>query len=262
AAAARVRDTRGRLLPATTGSGRYTWYSDPLRNALQVPVGLVPGVSNPSFVIREKQSGRVNGTATVPLDVNGQLWKNLTAAQAGYRGERARAWATALAQKVVVIRAYFDLLQAHQLRGVVEQNITLDREHLANAQQRYDAGRLTKNELLVVQVALQDREQQLRQRDLDVDRARRDLNEAVGRPVDAPTEVVDMAARPDLPSIDRALHSAFDNTPVLESLVQEQQRLEDTATALVRSRLPRVEGGGTIDWTSERILQPRTVGSG
>lgn len=262
AAAARVRDTRGRLLPATTGSGRYTWYTSALRNAVALPAGLVPGATNPSFVIREQQSGRLNGATVVPLDVTGQLWKTLTAAQAGYRGERARAWATTLAQKVVVIRAYFDLLQARELRGVVEQNIELDRAQVANAQQRYDAGRLTKNELLVVQVALQDREQQERQRNLDIDRARRDLNEAIGRPVDAPTAVVDVADRPSLPSVDDALKDAFANNPVLLSLVEEQQRLEDTATALARGRLPRFEGGGTADWTSEKILQPQGIGSG
>lgn len=262
AAAARVRDTRGRLLPATTGSGRYTWYTSALRNAVALPAGLLPGATNPSFVIREQQSGRVNGATIIPLDVTGQLWKTLTAAQAGYRGERARAWATTLAQKVVVIRAYFDLLQARELRGVVEQNIELDRAQVANAQQRYDAGRLTKNELLVVQVALQDREQQERQRNLDIDRARRDLNEAIGRPVDAPTAVVDVADRPSLPSVDDALKDAFANNPVLLSLVEEQQRLEDTATALARGRLPRFEGGGTADWTSEKILQPQGIGSG
>jgi outer membrane protein len=264
AAAARVRDTRGRLLPATAGSGRYTWYTDPLRNAVGLPAGAIPGVDTSafSFVIRERQSGRLNATTTVPLDASGQLWKTLTAAQAGYRGERARTWATTLAQKVVVIRSYFDLLQAEQLRGVVEQNVALDRQQLENAQQRFDAGRLTKNELLVVQVALQDREQQLRQRDLDIDRARRDLNEAIGRPVDAPTRVVDVSARPDLPGVKDALRGAFANNPVLGSLVEEQQRLEDTSTALVRSRLPRLEGGGAIDWTSERILEPRTIGSG
>jgi outer membrane protein len=261
-AAARVRETRGQLLPATIGSGRYTWYSDPLRNAVGLPAGVLPGVTNPSFVIREKQSGRVNATTTVPLDVTGRFWKTLTAAQAGYRGERARTWATTLAQKVAVIRAYFDLLQAEQLRRVVEQNVALDRQQLANAQQRFDAGRLTKNELLVVQVALQDREQQLRQRDLAIDRVRRDLNEAIGRPVDAPTTVVDVSSRPELPGVDEALRGAFANNPVLGALVEEQQRLEDTASALARSRLPRLEGGGAIDWTSERILEPRTVGSG
>jgi outer membrane protein TolC len=257
-----VRDTRGRLLPNTAGTGRYTWYTDPLRNAIALPAGVLPGATNPSFVIREQQSGRVNATTIVPLDVTGQLWKTLTAAQAGYRGERARAWATTLGQKVVVIRAYFDLLQAEQLRRVVEQNVVLDRQQQANAQERYDAGRLTKNELLVVQVALQDREQQLRQRDLAIDRARRDLNEALGRPVDAPTTVVNVTDRPVLPGVDGALRDAFGNNPVLEALLEEQQRLEDTAAAIARGRLPRFEGGGAIDWTSERILQPRTLGSG
>ena len=262
AAAARVRQTRGLLLPATTGSGRFTRYSSELRNAIALPAGILPSVTSPSFVIREKQSGRMNGGTTVPLDVTGQVWKTLTAAQAGYRGERARAWATTLQQKVAVIRAYFDVLQAERLRTVVQQDIEADETQLANAQQRYDSGRLTKNELLVVQVKLQDAQQELRQRELDIDRARWNLNEATGRPVDAPTTVLDVGERPELPPVDDALRDAFANNPVLLSLVEEQQRLEDTVAALVRSRLPHFEAGGTADWTSEHILQPQGVGSG
>jgi outer membrane protein len=262
AAAARVRQTRGLLLPATTGSGRFTRYSSELRNAIALPAGVLPSVTSPSFVIREKQAGRVNGSTTVPLDVTGQVWKTLTAAQAGYRGERARAWATTLQQKVAVIRAYFDVLQAERLRTVVQQDIEADETQLANAQQRYDSGRLTKNELLVVQVKLQDAQQELRQRELDIDRARWTLNEATGRPVDAPTTVLDVGERPELPPVEDALRDAFANNPVLLSLIEEQQRLEDTVAALVRSRLPHFEAGGTADWTSEHILQPQGVGSG
>jgi outer membrane protein TolC len=261
AAAARVRLTRGQLLPATTGSGRYTWYTSELRNAIALPAGVLPSVTSPSFVIREQQSGRLNGTTTAPLDVTGQIWKTLTASQAGYRGERARAWATTLEQKVAVIRAYFDVLAAQRLRVVVLQDIAADRTQLANAQQRYDSGRLTKNELLVVQVKLQDAEQELRQRELDIDRARWTLNEATGRPVDAPTTLVDVGDRPELPPVDDALRDAFANNPVLLSLLEEQQRLEDTAAALARSRLPRFEAGGAADFTSEKILQPQGVGS-
>src|SRR5262245_21976087 len=261
AAAARVRQTRGQLLPATTGSGRYTWYTSELRNAIALPTGVLPGVTNPSFVIRQQQSGRLNGTTTVPLDVTGQIWKTLTASQAGYRGERARAWATTLEQKVAVIRAYFDVLAAQRLRVVVLQDMAADKTQLANAQQRYDSGRLTKNELLVVQVKLQDAEQELRQRELDIDRARWTLNEATGRPVDAPTTVVDVGDRPELPPVEDALRDAFANNPVLLSLVEEQQRLEDTAAALARSRLPHFEAGGAADFTSEKILQPQGVGN-
>jgi len=261
AAAAHVRDTRGLLLPATTGSGRYTWYSSELRNAIALPPGILPSVTSPSFVIREQQSGRLNAASTLPLDVTGQVWKTLTAAQAGYRGERARAWATSLEQKVGVIRAYYDVLEAQRLRVVVLQDIEADKTQLANAQERYDSGRLTKNELLVVQVKLQDAEQELRQRELDIDRARWTLNEATGRPVDAPTTLVDVGDRPELPAVEDALRDAFANNPVLLSLLEEQQRLEDTAAALARSRLPRFEAGGGVDFTSEKILQPQGVGN-
>jgi len=111
-------------------------------------------------------------------------------------------------------------------------------------------------------VKLQDAQQELRQRELDIDRARWTLNETTGRPVDAPTNVVDVGTRPDLPPVEDALRDAFANNPVLLSLLEEQQRLEDTAAALVRGRLPRFEAGGTIDWTSETILQPQRIGSG
>ena len=74
AAAARVRQTRGLLLPASTGSGRFTRYSSELRNAIALPAGVLPSVTNPSFVIREKQSGRVNGATTVPTISGRGFW--------------------------------------------------------------------------------------------------------------------------------------------------------------------------------------------
>src|SRR5262249_59121971 len=83
AAAAHVRDTRGELLPSTTGSGRYTWYSSPLRNAIALPARLAPAITNPSLLIREQQSGRVNGTTIIPLDATGRPQESLTPPRAG-----------------------------------------------------------------------------------------------------------------------------------------------------------------------------------
>lgn len=262
-AGARVRLARGRLLPNVTGSGRYTWYTDPLSNQVDFPPGVLPpGIAPPIVIIREQESGRLNGTASVPLDVTGELWKGLTAAQAGYRGERARTWATTLAQQVAVIRAYFQLLEAQRLRSVVTQRLEVQRTQLANAQQRFDSGRLTKNELLVVQVALRNSEQMLLRRDLDIAEARWTLNQLIGRPVDAPTAVVDVDRPPVLPATADALRDAFANNPVLVSLIEEQQRLDDTTSALERGRLPRFNAGGAIDWTSEEIISPQRVGAG
>ncbi|MCW5890800.1 MAG: TolC family protein [bacterium] len=263
AAGARVRDARGRLLPATTGTGRYTWYTDPLTTAIELPPGLLPpGAIPPVVAIREAEVGRVSGTVAVPLDLSGELWTALRSAQAGYRGEAARLWATTLQEQLVAIRAYFGLLEAQRLRLVTRGRIAAQEEQRRTAQARYDAGRLTRNELLVVQVALSEVQQELVARELAVDQWRWALNDATGRPVDAPTEVQDVLGEPALPAADAALADAFAHNPVLASLLEEQQRLEEAARSLARSRLPRFEGGGSIDWTSEQIVQPDTIGGG
>ena len=262
-ARARVWETRGRLLPATTGSGRYTWYTDPQTTRVVLPPGLLPaGTTPPAVIVRQAEFGVVNGTLRLPLDLSGELQHTLAAAQAGYRGERARLWATRLAEQVRVIRAYFQLLEAERLAEVTEQTIATDRQQLANAEQRFAAGRLTKNELLVVQVALRNAEEQRLQRALAIDQARWALNQAVGLPVDLPSEVVDVHERPAVPATDEALRLARATNPVLVALLEEQQRLEETARALVSSRLPRFDAGGAIDYSSATIVQPQRVGSG
>ena len=259
----RVIETRGRYFPTFTGQGRYTWYTDPQVTQVSLAPGLLPaGTVPPVVVVREKQFGTANGTASVPIDLFGEITKNLTAAQAGYRAEEARRWSTVLGEQVAAVRGYFAVLEAESLRVVTEQRVAAQRQQLANAQSKFDAGRLTKNELLVVQVALRNTEQELRQRDLEIARARWALNQVVGRPVDAPTRLVDVSAPPTVPAPADALRDAYAHNPVLQALVEEQQRLEDTVSAIVRTRFPSVQAGGAIDYTSQDVLQPQRVESG
>jgi len=260
----RVFDVRGRLLPTTTAGGRYTWYTDPQTNQIDLPPAVLEqfGGTAPVVKVRDAQAGQVNGTLTLPFDLSGEIRQTLHAAQAGYRGERARLWATTLQQQLEVVRSYFDLLEAQRLREVTEQTVALDRQQLANAQSKFDNGRVTKNELLVVQVALRDAEQLLLRRDLAIKQARRAFNETVGLPIDAATELIDVHDRPKIPSAEDALRLSYQHNPVLVSLLEEQQRLEALGHSLERSRLPRFSGGGAIDYSSSDLLQPQDIGSG
>ena len=266
-ARAAVAGARGRLLPGTTGSGRYSFATDQqtthLPRDFERQIEMInPALRVQGITIRDQNLGSVNGTVTLPIDLTGELWWALAAAQAGYRGEAARLWATTLQQNVVVIDAYFTLLEARKLREVTEQTIALQREQLAHARERFDSGRLTKNELLVVQVGLTDAEQELVRRDLAIDQARWALNDAIGLPVDAPTRVADVPERPTLPVVQEALATAYRDNPVLLALVEEQQRLEADAKSVSRSRLPRVAGGGSIDASTTDVIQPATLGTG
>jgi outer membrane protein len=261
-AAARVREARAGLLPSTTASGRYNWYTDVLTNRLPVSDGAV-GIDLPEdVVIREDEVGTAGAVLSQPIDLSGELRHVLEAAQAGYRGERARAWAVTLDEQVAVTRAYFGLLEEQRLFEVVEQRLVVQRTQLANAQARFDAGRLTKNELLVVQVTLRNTEQQRLRRELGIDRARWTLNAATGLPIGAPTAVADVTDPPVLPPLDEVLRETMHENPVLTGLQEEQQRLEHGATALARARLPRFAGGGTVDYSSQDIVEPQTVGAG
>jgi outer membrane protein TolC len=69
-------------------------------------------------------------------------------------------------------------------------------------------------------------------------------------------------SRPDLPPVEDALRAAYETNPALVALVEDQQRLEDTAAALARGRLPRLEGGGLVDWQSSDVLEPQGIGAG
>ena len=264
AARERVAGARGRLLPSTAASGRYSWYSDEQTTQVELPQQTVEqmGGTPPIVRVREADFAAVNAIANLPLDLSGEILQQLRAAQAGYRGERARLWATTLEQEGRTVRAYCELLEGQRLRDVTEQTIALNRQQLTDAAARFRAGRVTKNEVLVVQVALRDAEQRLVQRELAVDRARWTLNQTIGLPLDWPTEIVDVTSRPTLPPIEEVLRLAYSNNPLLLSLQEEQQRLEATATSLARSRLPRLSAGGAIDYSTSEILQPQEIGSG
>jgi outer membrane protein TolC len=256
-AAARVREARGRLFPSVSSQARYSWNTDSQSNTVDLGGG-----QTRSIEVQEKNFATASGTVSVPIDLFGEITKGLTSAQAGYRAEQARRYATQLDEQVAAVRAYFRLLETQRLRVVDEQTLEAQRQQVKNAQSGVDAGRLMKNELLVAQVAVQSSEQQLRTRDLQIAQARWDLNAIIGRPIDAPTKVADVAARPALPSAADALRDAYKSNPVLLALVEEQQRLEDAASALSRSRLPSFQGGGTGQWTSAEILQPQELGGG
>ena len=263
AARARFLDTRGRLLPSTTGTARYSWYSDPQTANVSLPPGLLgAGTAAPVVKIRDADAGTVNGTLTLPLDLSGEIRHFLSAAQAGYRGEQARLWATTLEQQVQVVRAYYDMLEAQRLREVTLETIALDREQLKVADSRFRNGRATKNDVLVVQVALQNAQQQLVQRDLMIDQARWALNQAIGADVNAPTELVDVRQRPDVPAASAALQLAYQHNPVLRGLLEEQQRLEENVHALESSRFPRFSAGGAIDYSTSNLLLPQRIESG
>lgn len=259
----RALEARGRLLPTTTAEARYTWYSDVRSTNVVLPPGLLPPDTPPfDVVLSDSDAGTVSAQILQPIDLTGELRQLLAAAQAGYRGAAARRWAVELEQDLAVTRAYYDRLAAERLREVTDETIALYRRQLTDAEERFRAGRLTKNEVLEVQVVLRNAEQRRMREDVAIERARWAFNDAIGVDVDAPTTVSDMRARPDLPPVDDTLRRAQAHNPVLTALFERQRQLEAELSALERSRFPQFSAGGAMDYSSSNLFEPNQIGSG
>jgi outer membrane protein TolC len=257
----RALEARGLLLPGTTASGAYTWYSD-VRSTRVDPGAFLPGAPPFEVVLSDSDAGTINTLFALPLDLSGELRQTLAAAQAGYRGEAARRWATELDQDVLVIRAYYDRLSAERLREVTEQTVALYQKQYADADQRFQAGRLTKNEVLEVQVVLRNAQQRMQRDDLFIERARWAFNQAIGVDVNAPTQVVDVRERPLLPDDAEMLRTAQEKNPILTALFERERQLEAELGALERSRFPRFNAGGELNYSSSTLFTPQAIGSG
>jgi outer membrane protein len=259
AAAGGVAVARSALLPSTQIRGGYIWYSDEQTNTVEFE-GEDPGFI-PTVTVREQDFATVSAAMRLALDFSGELRHGLQAAQAGYRAEQARAWATRLEEETSVLAAYFGLLEAERLRQVAVHTVRLHEQQLRDATSKFDQGRLTRNEVLVVDVALAGTRQIVLQLENAIQNARRRLNRATGLPVAAPTDARDVSGRPDLPDVETAVASAREANPLVASMLEEVQAADERLTAARRSRFPRVSGTAGYEATTAQVLDPNNYAS-
>ncbi len=260
AAAGGVAVARSALLPTNQIRGNYSWYSDEQTNTVDF-ASLPPGFTPPVVTVREQDFATVSAAVRLALDFSGELRHGLLAAQARYRAEEARAWATRLEEETSVLAAYFGLLEAERLREVAVHTVALHEQQLRDATSRLDQGRLTRNEVLVVDVALTTTRQLVLVLENAIRSARRRLNRTTGLPVDAPTEARDVAGRPDLPDVEAAVAAARESNPLVASMLEEVRASDERLTAARRSRFPRVSGTAGYDATTTDILDPNNYAS-
>ena len=186
AAAEEVSGVRGQLLPSTIGTGRYTWYTDALRNRVPLPTGVGAG-PNSAIVIRDKDFGTVNGTIALPIDLSGELRHALGAAQAGYRGERARAVGDHARSAA---RRRPRLFRSARGRTAARSDRAERRARTASSSPTPRAATRTagspRTSCWSCRWRLQSGEEELEQRALAIARARYALNDAIGIEVERP----------------------------------------------------------------------------
>ena len=270
-ARARLRGARPPAARPPPASGRYTWYTDAQTTDVELPPGTLPAGAARSWPCGSRSSATLNGTVTLPIDSDRRARATRSlAAQAGYRGEAARAWAThaRAAGRASIAR----LLRPARGRAPA-------RGHGADARPRSARSSPTRRSASTTggspRTSCSSCRSRVQQRRAGAAPARpRDRAGALGaQPGDRASRstrrprLVDVT-EPPVRAVARggAARRASRATRCSLALVEEQQRLEATATALERGRLPRFEVRRRCRlhelaiWSSRRTSAPGFVG--
>ncbi|HXX54122.1 MAG TPA: TolC family protein, partial [Thermodesulfovibrionales bacterium] len=152
---------------------------------------------------------------------------------------------------------YFDLLEAEKLVLVAESEVSTLEGHLRDANNLYENGVITKNDLLQAEVRLSDaRQRVLNTRNLRAINASR-LNTVLSRPLTTDVEVMDVA-------LSHAGHSGLERGKAFEVAVQERPEVRiivETLNALDLEEqskkaeyYPTFFASASYDYTDNRYL--------
>ncbi len=155
---------------------------------------------------------------------------------------------------------YFDLLEAEKVVTVAQQEVARLEAHKRDAQNLYDAGSITKNDLLQAEVRLIDGTQRL----LNANNARAlaasKVNNLLVRPLSKPLQVVDIEFKPEPPpfTMDEAWDKALKDRPEMLIANGTIKALKFTETARKADYYPTIFVNGGINYSQNQFLFHQT----
>lgn len=194
---------RSGFLPQVRSELNHTFYDEPTRIKVITP-GAPAGLSFP-LTDKNYWTSRVVVDQTV-FD----FWATPSRYQAAVLGKGATRLDTAQVRDnlfLLVSQGYFRVLRAEKMVTVAAQEVAQLQDHRKNAQNFFEFGVATYNDVLQAQVALADAEQRLIIADNDVTNLKSALNKLMGQPVAGP---LSLAEEKDLALPALALEQASD----------------------------------------------------
>jgi outer membrane protein len=237
-----ARSARGRLLPALTANDTWQHYNDPF------VIQLGPPGQSPALTARNVNTNTFTVAGQQP--VLGLLHRTRELTAAGNSAEASRAEEeNARTQIAEQVRStYLRLFEARAAVGIAEASIEQLQKQVQDAQARYNAGTITKADLLRFQTAVANAKQQLIQASTQALTSRQSLLTFLARnPEDPSTDFVEpvdlekKAAIPVQASTDELINRALQNRPELKSATKQAEAARATGQARVLELLPEVD---------------------
>lgn len=241
----RVDEVIASVLPRIEAEARYS--------ARNNDAGVkTPGSSGLSF--QQREIGTVTVSGIVPLYSFGRAEHAYDAADRGVRVAELEAERVGQDLELAVRDAYFRLLEAQKIQGVVEASREVIERQLEIARDFLAQGLVAQNDVLTVEVQLAEREQERILARNNVELARAALNRVLGLDVERPTEVQDVfEVEPWRGELKTVLRLAIERRPDLEAA---RERIAIAQARYKRTRaefFPVLYAFGSYNYTTDEF---------
>jgi len=193
---------------------------------------------------------------TVPLFTSGRISSTIAAAQARSRGAGAQAIGAAEDLKLAVADAYVGVLRARKTLAVAESSVASFEALASDVASMFERELVPKNDLLAVQVAAADAQQQRLRAANALQIALAVYNRRLGEPMDRVADLADTLPEPgDLPvEIDALVEQALRQRTELTALDQQAETYGAMAKSERSRVLPQLALTGGYSYLSNSFL--------
>lgn len=231
-----VRSSVGQMLPAVNLNDDLQHYSGPFQVTLALPG--VPADAAPKLNIRDQNTNTFAAVARQPILGLAKLSQDYTASRANAEAAEAGLLSLERAMREAVESAYLHLYEAKAAREVAKASQEQLDEQLTVSKARVEAGAMTTADVLRVEVARANIQQQELQAGVQESAARTQLMVLLALPLDAEVEF----ASPDsleanAEAAPPELATASDQAVKERADLAQQVHLLDASQATARSRL-------------------------
>jgi len=243
---------RAQRWPTLAVGGSYTWFDD--APAFDFSFTGLPVTPPELFGGDDFAMG--SATLSVPLFTGGRISSSIAAAEARGRGAGAQVLGAEQDLRLAVADAYVDVLRARKALAVAVSNVrTLD-ALAGDVSAMYERELVPKNELLAVQVALADAEQNRLRAANAAEIAQAAYNRRLGEPLDRVVDLTEQIPEPAALPADLAslLQLATERRAELAAL-GEQAKAYGQMARVERARvLPQISVSGGYSYLENQFL--------
>ena len=253
-----ARSARGRLLPALNASNTWQHWDGPFVISLAPP-----GTPSPGVIARNVNSDTFTVAAQQPVLGLLHRERDLKSSNASADASRADE-ADAQSQLGEQVRTtYLRLFEAKAGVAIADASIEQLQKQVQDAQARYNAGTITKADLLRFQTAVANAQQQRIQAATSAQTARQALLTYLARnPEDPsldfvePEDLEQQAAVHPTESVDEQINRALKNRPEVQRAQKQAEAARANSQARLYELLPEVDVQAAYAYNRGSLFQP------